>query len=147
MGGVLQVARRVSDRLMGIERVELLFAGYRRGGRYEIETRRVLPLDPELLGQRNHHSPPLHHLPADLLLTRLAHEYVLAELTRSLMESFASENGARLRVMESADRNIDQRRASLSTEIHTLRQQSITAELLELITGVEATSAEPPRHA
>jgi len=62
----------------------------------------------------------------------------VAELTRAIMESFASENGARLRVMESADRNIDTRLQRLGGQAHTLRQGAITAELLDLITGAEA---------
>ena len=141
IGGVLGVARRVAGRRPGVHRAELVYAGYRRGGRYEVETRRVLPLDPTLLQRRQDRAPPLHHLPAEQLLVRLADEYLLAELTRALMESFASENGARLRVMEAADRNIDQRRTRLDGEIHSLRQASITAELLELMTGAEASSS------
>lgn len=139
MEGVLQVARRASNRLLGVDRAELIFAGYRPGGRYEVETRRVLPLDPGLLQQRGDRAPPLHQLPAEQLLLRLASEYLVAELTRALMESFASENGARLRVMEAADRNIEERLAHLGGDIHALRQESTTAELLELITGFESS--------
>lgn len=138
VGGVLGVARRIADRLAGIGRAELIFGAYRRGGNYVIETHRVLPLDPDLLERAVAHAPPLHHLPAEMLLARLADEYLLAEVTRAVMESLASENGARLHVMESADRNIDNRLERLSSQAHTLRQEAITAELLDLMTGAEA---------
>jgi len=138
VGGVLALARRVADRLAGVGRAELLFGGYRRGGNYEVETHRVLPLDPSLLRRAAAHAPPLHHLPAQRLLARLADEYLLAEVTRAIMESLASENGARLHVMEAADRNIDNRLQRLGGQAHTLRQQTITAELLDLMTGAEA---------
>ena len=51
------------------------------------------------------------------------------------MESLASENAARLQVLEAADRNIDSR---LHGQALTLRQESITEELLDLMTGAEA---------
>lgn len=138
VGAVLSVARRIASRLAGVQRASILYAGYRRGGYYEAEVRRILPLDPALLARTDVRSPPLHHLPAEVLLLRLADEYLVAELTRAIMESFASENGARLRVMESADRNIDTRLQRLGGQARTLRQGTITAELLDLITATEA---------
>jgi F-type H+-transporting ATPase subunit gamma len=143
VAAVLGVARRVARRLAGARRARVVYAAYRRGGYYEVEERRILPLDPLLLQRSNGRAPPLHHLPAEVLLARLADEYLVAELTRAIMESFASENGARLRVMESADRNIDNRLRRLNGEVLRLRQSAITAELLDLITGAEAIVGNP----
>jgi len=137
-GDVLQVARRVAVRLAGVEHAELLFAAYRRGGAHEIERRRVLPLEEGLLARVAVRAPPLHHLPADTLLDRLAGEYLLAEVTHAIMEAFASENGARLQVMEAADRSIDTRLQKLRVRAHSERQTAITSELLDVITGAQA---------
>ena len=82
--------------------------------------------------------PPLHHLPAEVLLRQLASEYLFAEVTRAVMEALASENGARLRVMETADSNIDGKLATLRRDEHVLRQQSITSELIDVVTGSQA---------
>lgn len=138
---VLEVARRVAARIAGAARVTLLHPSYRAGGNYEIETRGVLPLAPSIV-ERSVGSPPLHHLPPEELLRRLAGEYLLAELTRAVTESFASESGARLGVMEAAGRNIDSRLTHLGERLHSLHQQAITAELLDLVTGVEAASGD-----
>lgn len=138
VGTVLNAARRIADHLAGSERAEIVFGSYRRGGNSAIEARRILPLDPALLARANGRSRPLHHLPAEILVRRLAGEYLLAEVTRSVMESFASENGARLQVMDAADRNIDGKLDRLSRQARSLRQEAITAELLDLITGAEA---------
>jgi F-type H+-transporting ATPase subunit gamma len=138
VAAVLGVARRIAGRMAGFQRARIVYGGYRRGGYYEVEERRILPLDPALLQRSNGRAKPLHHLPAEVLLLRLADEYLVAELTRAIMESFASENAARLRVMESANRNIDNRLGKLSGEALRLRQTAITAELLDLITGAEA---------
>jgi F-type H+-transporting ATPase subunit gamma len=145
IGTVLGVARKVAARLAGDHRVRIVYARYQRGANYTIESRTVLPLDPLLLQRSDVRSQPLHHLSVDRLLARLADEYMLAEITRALMESFASENAARLRVMESADRNIDERLGTMNQRAHTLRQEAITAELLDLITGAAASA--PQSHA
>lgn len=137
---VLRLARRVAVRLRDVARAELLFAAYRRGGEHEIVRRRVLPLEPRLLDKATVRAPPLHHLPAGLLLDRLAGEYLLAEVTQAITEAFASENGARLQVMEAADRSIDTRLKKLEVRTHSVRQSAITAELLDVITGARAVT-------
>jgi F-type H+-transporting ATPase subunit gamma len=73
-----------------------------------------------------------------VLLQRLASEYLFAELTRAVMESLASENGARLRVMEAADRNTGDKLEGLRRSENALRQEAITSELLDVVTGSEA---------
>ena len=137
-GGVLNVTRRVAERIADARAVDIVFASYRKGGAYEIEAKRILPLDPALLDRAAGRSPPLHHMPAELLLVRLASEYLFAEITHAVMESLASENAARLQVMEAADRNIGDKLEQFHRTEHTVRQETITAELLELVTGSEA---------
>jgi F-type H+-transporting ATPase subunit gamma len=73
-----------------------------------------------------------------VLLQRLASEYLFAELTRAVMESLASENGARLRVMEAADHNTGDKLEGLRRSENALRQEAITSELLDVVTGSEA---------
>lgn len=136
--GVLSVARRIAERLAGVSVVQVIFAGYRSGARYEVESRPVLPVDPTLFRNNGSRPPPLHHLSATVLLERLADEYLLAELSRAVMESFVSENGARLLIMDSADRNIESRLAHLEAQVRRLRQEAVTSELLDLMTGAEA---------
>jgi len=70
----------------------------------------------------------LHHLAPDALLHRLASEYLFAEITRTVMESLASENGARLRVMEMANHNIGDKLEGLRRSQNALRQEVITSE-------------------
>lgn len=144
-GGVLSVARQVADRLADVSAVRLVYANYRSGARYEITSRSVLPLDPLLFADSRTSTPPLHHLSTSVLLERLAGEYLLVEIARAMMESFASENAARLQMMESADRNIDARVEHLEMQIRRLHQQTITEELLDLMTGAQAilSSAQP----
>jgi F-type H+-transporting ATPase subunit gamma len=71
-------------------------------------------------------------------LRHLADEYLFAEVTHAIMESLISENAARLRVMESADHNIGDKLEDMVRNEHTLRQEAITSELLDVVTGAEA---------
>lgn len=138
VGGILGVARRMANELAVITAADAVFGCYAGVGEYNIEKKTVLPLDPALLNRGENGSLPLHHLPPQSLLERLADEYLLAETTRILTESLASENGARLRVMESADRNIRDGLDELKRQEHLLRGEITTSELLDIVTGSEA---------
>ncbi len=143
VGGVLGVTRRVADRLAGAVTARIVFGSYRKGGRFDVATKTILPLAPALLAGAARGSRPLHHLDADILLQRLAGEYLFAEITRCVMESLASENGARLQVMEAADHNIGDKLEQLSRRQRSVRQESITSELLDIVTGADAMLGRP----
>jgi F-type H+-transporting ATPase subunit gamma len=145
VGGVLGVTRRVGEYLAVVSTADVVFGSYRRGGYFETEARSVLPLEPALLVGSERRSPPLHHLASDALLQRLASEYLFAEITRAVMESLASENGARLRVMEAANHNIGDKLEGLRRSENALRQEAITSELLDVITGSEAVLTDVGR--
>jgi F-type H+-transporting ATPase subunit gamma len=106
-----------------------------------IEHRTLVPL-PAPTARWPGELPPLHHLAPDELLARIVGEYVAGELARTLMESFASESAARLQAMEAARRHIEDRLRELHDEANRLRQEEITAELLDVITGAEAVRHE-----
>lgn len=142
VGGVLAVTRRVAGYLTAVSSADVVYGSYRNNGSFEAETRRILPLDPALLVGSGSRSPPLHHLAPDALLRRLASEYLFAEITRAVMESLASENHARLLVMETADHNIGDKLDELRRQEHALRQETITEELLDVVTGSEAILTE-----
>ncbi len=141
VGGVLGVTRRAAEHLTAVARADAVFGSYRRGGNYEVTVQQILPLDPALLEGSQRRSPPLHHLAPLDLLQRLGSEYLFAEITRAVMESFASENAARLRVMEAGDRSIGDKLDGLNRRENALRQEAITTELLDVVTGSEAILA------
>jgi len=143
VGGVLAVTRRIADYMRTAVQARIVYGAYRPGGSFEIEGKDILPLDPAILVRSSRRSAPLHHLPPGILLQRLASEYLFAEITRAVMQSLASENGARLRVMEAADHNIGDKLETLRRTERVLRQEAITAELLDVITGAEAVLEHP----
>ncbi len=142
VGGVVATARQVARHLDGASRAAVVFGGYRKGGRFEVEFRSILPLDPALMGGGAAGNPPLHQLPPEALLESLAAEYLFAELTRSVMESLASENGARLHRLEAADHNIGDKLETLVRQERRVRQETTTEEMLDVVTGSEAILGE-----
>lgn len=67
-------------------------------------------------------------------------KYVSSLIYGALMESVASENGARMQAMDSATSNAEDMLADLSLLYNRARQGSITQELTEIIAGAEAIS-------
>jgi F-type H+-transporting ATPase subunit gamma len=72
------------------------------------------------------------------LLERLVPMYVEISLLRSLLESMASELGARMTAMDSATKNAAEMIAKLTLDYNRARQAAITTELMEIIGGAEA---------
>jgi F-type H+-transporting ATPase subunit gamma len=60
------------------------------------------------------------------------------QIWRALLESEASEHGARMSAMESATSNANETIGRLSLEYNRARQASITKELMEIVSGAEA---------
>jgi len=72
------------------------------------------------------------------VLEGLLPQYVKVEVLRILLESFASEHGARMTAMESATKNSDEMMKKLSLIYNRQRQAVITTELMEIVSGKEA---------
>ncbi|WP_257450998.1 ATP synthase F1 subunit gamma [Archangium lipolyticum] len=72
------------------------------------------------------------------VLDRLVPQAVSIKLYRSLLESVASEHGARMSAMENATSNATDMIAALSLTYNRTRQAVITKELMEIVSGAEA---------
>jgi F-type H+-transporting ATPase subunit gamma len=75
---------------------------------------------------------------AEELLGRLIPEYVNISVYRALLESAASELGARMTAMRSAAENAEEMMGDLTLEMNRVRQAEITQEILEVVAGAEA---------
>ena len=133
-----EVYTRFSNGTVGT--VDLLFTQLTAGTRFEVVRKRLLPPDPAPLRQPP--GPrPLTNLPPPRLAERLLGEFVLAVLAQAAMESFATENAARLETMAAARSNIDAKLLTLEAAYRQVRQEDITAELIDLVAGTLAMQA------
>jgi F-type H+-transporting ATPase subunit gamma len=74
----------------------------------------------------------------DELLPKLFEEYVDLSVFRALLESAASEHGARMTAMRNAAENAQDMIGDLTLEMNRVRQAEITQEILEVVAGAEA---------
>lgn len=95
----------------------------------------LFPFDFARFPQVSRARPPIIQLPAPRLLTKLAEEYVFAQLCEALTLSYAAENEARMHAMVSARENVRQRLDDLTVTFRRLRQEKITEEVIELAAG------------
>lgn len=123
-----------------VERAELVFARYQRGNPGGIARAPFFPLELQPPGTATQNLAPLHTLSPTTLIQKLTAEYLFALLTEAATESLASENAARLVAMDSARDNASKKLAELEQQVSEARQEEITTELLDLVTGEEALS-------
>ncbi len=76
----------------------------------------------------------------EALLERLVPMYIEITVLRALLESMASELGARMTAMDAATKNASDMISSLTLRYNRARQAAITTELMEIIGGAEALS-------
>ncbi|MGF1624576.1 MAG: F0F1 ATP synthase subunit gamma [Alphaproteobacteria bacterium] len=88
---------------------------------------------PELGGAIYEYEPSEEEILAELLPRNLS-----VQVYRAMLESFASEQGARMTAMDSATRNAGDMINSLTLTYNRTRQAMITKELIEIISGAEA---------
>ncbi|MGC3999759.1 MAG: ATP synthase F1 subunit gamma [Anaeromyxobacter sp.] len=72
------------------------------------------------------------------LLAQLLPRHVAMQVWRALLESAASEHGARMSAMESATKNADEMIGNLTLQYNRARQAYVTKELMEIVSGAEA---------
>ena len=72
------------------------------------------------------------------ILERLLPVYVETQIYRALLESAASEQGARMTAMRNASKNAGELIDSLTLQMNRARQAEITQEILEVVGGAEA---------
>ncbi|MGC4117817.1 MAG: ATP synthase F1 subunit gamma [Myxococcales bacterium] len=72
------------------------------------------------------------------VLEDLLPRYVASAVWRALLESVASEHGARMSAMDSATKNANEMIGRLTLQYNRTRQAGITKELMEIVSGAEA---------
>jgi len=100
-----------------------------------VHRRRLFPLDPAEFHSSAQRNPPLLTQKPEVLLRELTAEYLHAQLCAIALHAFAAENEARMEAMAMAHGQIDRQLADLRATQRRVRQDEITAEIIELAAG------------
>ena len=149
-------ARRIGDALTAayvdekVDRVEIFYNGYISPMTQEVRHETLLPLQQaDFLGEgedeeeEGHDDDPhrralwIYEPSAEEILARLVPDYVEISIYRALLESTASEHGARMTAMRSASDNASELIDDLTLEANRQRQAEITQEIMEVVAGAE----------
>jgi len=152
-------ARRIAERLMAayvdneVDQVEIFYNGYISPLSQVIKRETLLPLqqatvldeddsdDEDSSDRRDRGDQPralVEYEPdPEEILKRLVPDYVEISIYRALLESTASEHGARMTAMRNASENASTLIDDLTLEMNRARQAEITQEIMEVVAGAE----------
>jgi F-type H+-transporting ATPase subunit gamma len=119
-----------------IDYLDVIFTGWDTG-RPTLVRQRLFPIDladlPAAKAKR-----PLTQLPDGTLVASLGEDYFNAQVCKAALHAFAAENEARMEAMSSAGSQITRELETFQATLRRVRQEAITAEIIELGTGATA---------
>jgi len=123
-----------------VDEVWLYYNSFASIMRQEITLERLLPVEPPKLSDESAEQlvDYLYEPDALTLLGELLPRHVSAQVQRSLYDSAAAEQAARMTSMDAATKNAGDMIDSLTLLYNRTRQAAITKELLEIVSGAQA---------
>jgi F-type H+-transporting ATPase subunit gamma len=148
------VAHAVSEAYTSgeVDRVFVVYNAFVSALTQKVTVRELLPIPTDVLERRedeehgdgageSHGTPDFIYEPEpEEILARLLPVYVETELYRALLESAASEQGARMTAMRNASKAAGELIDNLTLAMNRARQAEITQEILEVVAGADALS-------
>jgi|SRR5919205_48146 F-type H+-transporting ATPase subunit gamma len=144
----LEIAREVMRRFIedeNIDKVFVIFNEFRSVISQRVVVEQILPVaradaqggedgaqaEQNLVGYK-------YEQPPEEIFSHLLPRLVETQIYRALLESVASEQGARMTAMDSASKNAGELIQSLTLNMNRIRQASITREIIEIVSGAAA---------
>jgi len=129
-----------------VDRVVVIYNHFESALTQRVVAQEVLPIPESLLEGDDESSQALlgdfiYEPEPEQILERLLPVYLETELYRALLESAASEQGARMTAMRNASKNAGDLIESLTLQMNRARQAEITQEILEVVAGADALTA------
>lgn len=127
-----------------ISRLDAVFSDRQSGHGIEVRHRRLFPFDMTQFPRPSDTNAPLLNLAPEALLRELTADYLHAQLCSAALHAFAAENEARMEAMAAARNQIERQLSELQATQRHVRQEEITAEIIELAAG--ETASRSGRH-
>jgi F-type H+-transporting ATPase subunit gamma len=150
-GDAEAIARRLAELYTAreVDRVVLVYNHYVSALTQQVVVEDVLPIPRAVLEEEQDKSAYEIALEGDFIyepepeqiLARLLPTYLETTVYRALLESTASEHGARMTAMRNASKNAGELIDRLTLDMNRARQAEITQEILEVVAGADALEA------
>jgi len=125
-----------------VDRVVLIYAKFINTAVQEINARQLLPVEPPQRDEdevgKLEELDYIYEPSISAVLESLVPRYIETQVYHSILEAFASEHSARMIAMQNATDNANEIVEGLTLDLNKARQESITAELLDIVGGVAA---------
>ena len=139
----LEVAHDIIQRFtedQGIDKVFLIFAEFKSVISQRMVVEQLLPIsrasEEETSGSAK--TDYIYEQPPAEIFSRLLPRLVETQIFRALLESIASEQGARMAAMDTASKNAGELISTLTLNMNRVRQAAITREIIEIVSGAAA---------
>jgi len=135
-----EVAKPIMDRYMegSLDAVFIIYNQFKNVMQQDVVAERLLPLEKLSFDRPEEQFDYIYEPTAKEILTDLIPTHVEYQVWRALLESAAAEHAARMTAMDSATKNAGELIDHLTLTMNRARQASITNEILEVVSGVEA---------
>ena len=135
-----EIARELSERFLSgeVDAVFLCYNEFRSAISQNVVVRQFLPIETAEAESARTGYDFLYEPSRRQLLAELVPKHLAIQVWRALLDSAASEHGARMTAMESATKNAEDMIAGLTLQYNRARQAYVTKELMEIVSGAEA---------
>ena len=138
----LDVARNIVKRFTNdeeMDKVFLIFAEFKSVLSQRIVVEQLLPISRATAEEQPAEAKDyIFEQPPAEIFSHLLPRLVETQIFRALLESIASEQGARMTAMDSASKNAGELISSLTLNMNRVRQAAITREIIEIVSGASA---------
>jgi len=143
----LEVARDVIGRFTedeSIDKVFIIYNEFRSVLQQRVVVEQLLPIARAVNATETNQAQPatlidyIYEQPPAEIFSRLLPRMVETQIFRALLESVASEHGARMTAMDSASKNASELIDTLTLNMNRVRQAAITNEIIEVVSGAAA---------
>jgi F-type H+-transporting ATPase subunit gamma len=121
-----------------VDAVYIIYNEFKSVIQQRVTIEKVLPLDRLALKDGDAQPDYIFEQPPQEIFNRLLPRYVEVQIYRALLESAASEHGARMASMDTASRNAGEMIDMLTLNMNRIRQAAITREIIEVVSGAGA---------
>lgn len=121
------------------DKIVLIHNGYKNMITQDLKTKILLPIEIKEGGDSKGSALEIEpNGEEEEILSELVKKYIEFNSYFALIDSLAAEHSARMQAMDAATNNANDRANQLTLEFNKARQEAITTELVEIISGVES---------